>query len=45
MSQDETSFEEMQASDRRAERRILVGEIALLLAMALATFLYAQLIA
>lgn len=45
MSDGEPSFEQMQAADQRAERRILVGEIVLLVVIAVACVLYARLIA
>ncbi len=45
MNRDQTGFDEMQASDRRAEHRILIGEIALLAVIALVSFLYSHLVA
>lgn len=44
-TQEQRDFEALQAADRRAERRILIGEIALLVAIALSTLLYSRLIA
>jgi hypothetical protein len=45
MSSDETRFDQMQANDQRAERRILIGEIVLLVVITLASVLYAHLVA